>query len=203
MKNISNTPQSYPKVIFDAPSQIKELVDFFQESTVGQSNTQDLGFGFTLPLYYYLRMHKVQCHIRTGIFGKEKLLWIKLVDHPNLIITNSWNQEGEIYIGPLKNEVIISQGCQFNADFAWAFKLWAAALKDQKSLAIHTHSAENQLLYNNIKIASFLNYCQTKLDAENEIASSKIYKRYFEVVDLVVVIYSAIILETFLTILGS
>ena len=120
MKNISNTPQNYPNVLFDASYQIKELVDFFQDATIGQSKTQDLGFGFTLPLYYYLRMHKVQCHIRTGIFGKEKLLWIKLVDHPNLIITNSWNQEGEIYIGPLKNEVIISQGCQFNADFAFS-----------------------------------------------------------------------------------
>ncbi len=183
MKNISNTPQSYPKVIFDAPSQIKELVDFFKESTVGQSNTQDLGFGFTLPLYYYLRMHKVQCHLRTGIFGAEKLLWIKLTDYPNLIITNSWNQEGEIYIGPLKNEVIISQGCQFNADFAWAFKLWAASLKDQKTPTIDRCSEENHLLVNNLKIASFLKDCQTKLDAENEITSSKIYERYFEVLD--------------------
>lgn len=179
MKNISNTPQSYPKVIFDAPSQIKELVDFFQESTIGQSKTQDLGFGFTLPLYYYLRMHKVQCHLRTGIFGAEKLLWIKLTDYPNLIITNSWNQEGDIYIGPLKNEVIISQGCQFNADFAWAFKLWAAALKDQKTLAIDGNSSKNQLLIKNIKIASFLKDCQTKFDADIGITSSKIYKRYF------------------------
>jgi hypothetical protein len=185
MKNISNTPQNFPNVLFDAPYQIKELVDFFKESTIGQSKTQDLGFGFTLPLYYYLRMHKVQCYIRTGIFGAEKLLWIKLEDHPNLIITNSLNQEGEIYIGPLKNEVIISQGCQFNADFAWAFKLWAASLKDQKSLAIDRHSAATQLQYNNLKIASFLEDCQTKLDAENEIATSKIYKRYIEVMDRV------------------
>jgi hypothetical protein len=183
MKNISHAPQNYPNVLLDKQYQIKELVDHFQHSTIGQSKTQELGFGFTLPLYYFLRMNKIKCRLRTGILGKEKVLWISLFDHPNLIITNSWNKEGNVYIGPLKNEIIISQGCQFNADFVWAFKLWSAALKDHKSLAIETPSEENHLLINNFKIASFLKDFQNKLEFDSEITSSLIYKRYSAVFD--------------------
>ena len=182
MKGKSIEYPIYPSALFNAKYKIEEIVKIFQESTIGKSINEDLSIGIILPLLYFLRMNKVNCHIKSGSIGKVKQVWIELEDFPNLIIDATGNWENKIIIRHLNEGIKISEGCQFNADFAWAFKNWSNSLNNYQITTSPSQKAD-ACLSSNVKIASFLKKSQSKLDSDNLISSNKIYKRYFKVVE--------------------
>jgi len=184
MNNYTNTIETHFNLSLNTQQRIEKLVSEFQDATVGKSFDKELNFGILLPLLYFLRMNTIDCHLSSGIINQEKQLWIEIKNEPNLVISpylSAIENEPQIYVGPLKFDVQISQGCQFNADFATAFIAWRTAI--QSTQKTYSTNGDQQMRFKtlNVNIASFLKNCQSELDPTNRVGSSKIYRRYVEV----------------------
>lgn len=186
MNKYTNAFETHLNLSIDNQQRIEKLVSDFQYATIGKSFNNELNFGILLPLLYFLRMNTIDCHLSSGIINNEKHFWIEIKNEPNSVISpylSAIEKERQIYVGPLKFDVQISQGCQFNADFATAFIAWRTAI--QSTTKTDSTNCNQQMRFKtlNVNIASFLKNCQSELDPENRMGSSKIYRRYVEVCD--------------------
>jgi hypothetical protein len=184
MNKYTNAFETHLNLSIDTQQRIEKLVSEFQYATVGKSFDKELNFGILLPLFYFLRMNTIDCHLSSGIINQEKHLWIEIKNEPHLVISpylSAIEKERQIYVGPLKFDVQISQGCQFNADFATAFIAWRTAI--QGTTKTYSVNEDQQMRFKtlNENIASFLKNSQSELDQTNRVGSSKIYRRYVEV----------------------